>query len=133
MEVHIFGAISSPSCANLALQRVADDNHHKYDEETLSTIRHNFYVDDCLRSVPTEEGAIVLIKGLRDACAEGGFRLTKWITNSQTVLASIPDEDKAKPIKERDLDCDKLSVERAPGIWWNLKTDTFTFQISVKN
>lgn len=130
MKVHIFGAISSQSCANFALQRVVED---KYDEEILSTIRHNFYVDDCLRSVPKEEGAIALLKGLRDACAEGGFRLTKWITNSQTVLASIPDEDKAKPMKERDLDCDKLSVERALGIRWNLETDTFTCQINVKN
>ncbi|KAK3745376.1 hypothetical protein QZH41_001404 [Actinostola sp. cb2023] len=51
MLVHLFGGISSPSCASYALQRTADDNATKYDKETIYTIRNNFYVDDCLKSV----------------------------------------------------------------------------------
>ncbi len=51
MTVHLFGAVSSPSCANFALKRTADDNEGKVDAEVLSTIQNIFFVDDCLKSV----------------------------------------------------------------------------------
>ncbi|KAJ8393282.1 hypothetical protein AAFF_G00061830 [Aldrovandia affinis] len=133
MTVHLFGAVSSPSCANFALQRTADDNDDEYDEEVVSTIKQNFYVDDCLKSIATEEQAITLVKELRDVCARGGFNVTKWVSNSRAVLASIPKDDKAKQMKELDLDREKLPVERALGIQWNIENDTFTFQVNVKS
>ena len=37
MQVHIFGATSSPSCACFALQRTAEDHKHEFDEETVKT------------------------------------------------------------------------------------------------
>ncbi|XP_052378933.1 uncharacterized protein LOC127931174 [Oncorhynchus keta] len=133
MTVHLFGAISSPSCANFALRKTAEDNCERYDEEVIQTVKSNFYVDDCLKSVATEEQAIALTKNLRDVCSQGGFKLTKWVSNSRTVLASIPDEHKAKQIKEMDLDREKLPVERALGIRWNIESDAFTFRVTVKN
>lgn len=57
-------------------------------------------MDDCLKSVATEIQAI----DLRDLCSLGGFKLTKWGSNSRAVLTSIPDEDKAKQKKNLDLD-----------------------------
>ena len=59
--------------------------------------------------------------------------MTKWVSNSRTVLASIPDEHQAKQIKELDLDREKLPVERALGIRWNIESDVFTFRDTVKN
>lgn len=56
----------------------------------------------------------------------------KWVSNSQSVLASIP-KSKANQMKELDLDREKLPVERALGIQWNIENDTFTFQINVKS
>ncbi|KAL7827080.1 hypothetical protein SRHO_G00327980 [Serrasalmus rhombeus] len=38
MKVHLFGAISSPSCANFALQKTAQDNQHNYDKEEDSSL-----------------------------------------------------------------------------------------------
>lgn len=61
MTVHLFGAVSSQSCANFAVKRTADDNEGKYGADVLSTIPRNFYVDDCLKSVPNENQAIYLI------------------------------------------------------------------------
>lgn len=46
--VHLFGAVSSPSCENFTLQKTAEDNCEKYDEEVIETVMSNFYVDDCL-------------------------------------------------------------------------------------
>ena len=51
MLVHLFGGVSSPSCANYALQKTADDSAEHFVEDTIQTVRRNFYVDDCLKSV----------------------------------------------------------------------------------
>ena len=51
MEVHLFGATSSPSCSNFALRRAADDNKGEFTDEVVKTIKRNFYVDDWPKSV----------------------------------------------------------------------------------
>ena len=48
MKVHLFGATSSPSCANFALRQCAEDYGHHYSKETVDKLLHCFYVDDCL-------------------------------------------------------------------------------------
>ncbi|GAA6096907.1 uncharacterized protein LOC110438294, partial, partial [Tachysurus ichikawai] len=50
MTVHLFGAVSSPSCACYALRRIAKDNQADFSEEVTETINNNFYMDDCLKS-----------------------------------------------------------------------------------
>ena len=99
----------------------------------IQTVKSNFYVDDFLKSVATEGQAIALTKNLRDMCSQGGFKLTKWVSNSRTVLASILDEADKRQIKELDLDREKLPVERALGIRQNIESDAFTFRVTVKN
>ncbi|KAL3967647.1 phylloquinone omega-hydroxylase/docosahexaenoic acid omega-hydroxylase [Sarotherodon galilaeus] len=113
MVVHLFGATCSPSCACYALQRCAEDNQARFNHIATNTVLRNLYVDDCLKSVGTEEQAISLIQDLRALCAAGGFKLTKWISNSRAVLASIPEDDRAKEVKELDLERDCLPIERA--------------------
>ena len=56
---------------------------------TIKTVRRNFYVDDCLKSVGSINEAVKLAKDLRDLLALGGFNLTKWLTISKKVLMSI--------------------------------------------
>ncbi|KAJ8412785.1 hypothetical protein AAFF_G00117360 [Aldrovandia affinis] len=97
-------------------------NTERYDEEITETIKRNFYVDDCLKSVPTAEQAIQLTKDLKDACFQGGFVLTKFISNSREVLASIPEEHKGKLVKEMDLDKEQPPIERALGIHWDIES-----------
>ena len=87
--VHLFGATSSPSCANFGLRRTADDNHAVFSKEVTDTVRRNFYVDDCLKSVRNEVEAIPLVSDLRELLSKGGFRLTKWISNSRRVRSNI--------------------------------------------
>lgn len=62
MTVHLFGAVSSPSCANYAPRRTAEDNRRHLRPEVVDTILNNFYVDDCLKSVSTENDASLLIR-----------------------------------------------------------------------
>lgn len=84
----------------------------------VNTILHSFYVDDCLASVATEEEAVSLYHDLRAICYKGGFLLTKWISNSRNVLAAIPEDQRAKEMKDLDLDHDQLPMERVLGIQW---------------
>jgi len=58
---------------------------------------------------------------------KGGFRLTKWTSNSREVLASIPEDKRAQPTV--NLDLDDLPIERALGVLWNIEKDTFQFEV----
>ncbi|KAL7848638.1 hypothetical protein SRHO_G00202610 [Serrasalmus rhombeus] len=132
MTVHIFGATSSPSCVSYALRRTAEDRRSIAAPEAVETVLHNIYVDDCLKSVCSEEQAIALVKDLRDLCAQGGFCLTKWVNNSRKVLSTIPAEHRASNIKDLDLNHDALPTERALGVQWCTDSDTFMYNIRVQ-
>lgn len=106
MNVHLFGAVSSPSCAGYDLLRMAKDN----------AVKHNFHVDDCLKSVALEQEAVNMVKALRDFCEKGGFTLTKWVSNSRKVLQTVTREQRAQDWKTLDLDRDQLPMERALGL-----------------
>lgn len=132
MTVHLFGATSSPSCASFALRQAAEDFKDLFSPETVETIKQDFYVDDCLKSVPTETDAVMLLKELEKACSMGGFRLHKWISNSRTVLMSIPQAARAKEVKDLDLESNDLPTERTLGIQWHIERDKLTFAVSLK-
>ena len=60
MTVHLFGAMSPPSCANFALKRTEDDYEEEFGAQAANFIPHNFYVDDGLKLVSTVEEALNL-------------------------------------------------------------------------
>ena len=97
--VHIFGGTSSPSCCNYALKRTALDNEEKYQKEVTDTLRRNFYVDDLLKSVRDVNTAICLLHEVIKLCAEGGLRLTKFVSNKVEVFQSIPESDRRDGLK----------------------------------
>ena len=132
MNVHLFGAVSSPSCANYALKKTAADNKHKYGEDASKTLLKNFYVDDLLKSCETTESAVKLLGDVRDICSSGGFKLTKFISNSKHVINTIEDSDKAKSVKSLDLTKEELPVERALGVHWCVDKDILGFKINLK-
>ena len=132
MTVHLFGAVSSPSCASYALRKTAEDNQSHFSADVVETVKRNFYVDDCLKSLPTEEEAVHVVKALTDICQRGGFTLTKWISNSRAVLQTVAEEHRAEDLRELNLDRDELPVERALGLQWCVEMDSFKFKMVVK-
>lgn len=132
MRVHLFGAVSSPSCLNYALKRTAEDNALEYSPDVLNTLKNNFYVDDCLKSTVTEDKAVKLIFELTSLCKNGGFHLQKWITNNSDVSKLIPCDIRAEDLEDMDLDKDQIPVERALGMQWCVKGDTFSFRTAVQ-
>ena len=133
MNVHLFGATSSPSCANFALRETAKEAESRYDKQVTDALYQNFYVDDCLISVATEQEAIKLAGDLRSICAEGGFKLTKWMSNNRAVIHSIPESYRSKEMAEVDMDKEDLPNERVLGMLWSPERDQFGFQIAIKD
>ena len=66
-------------------------------------------------------------------CLQEGLRLHKFVSNSKYVLAAILSQDQAKAIQDLDLIHDALPLERALGIHWCVESDTFQFQIHLKD
>lgn len=132
MVVHLFGATSSASCANFALRKTAQDNIPKASPEVVKTVLNNFYVDDCLKAVNNEKEAVELKKNLTALCASGGFKLSKWTSNSRSLLQSIPESERAKEVKDLDLAEDTLPIERALGVLWCENSDSFKFRVNMK-
>lgn len=108
MKVHLFGASSSPGCANFALKLAADDGEAEFGTHAADFIRQDFYVDDALMSEPNVSKAIKLIKNRQHICAKSGLRLHKVVSNRRKVLEAISPEDRAKEIKNLNLEVDPL-------------------------
>ena len=131
MRVHLFGAVSSPSCANFALKKTAEDNWVEYGLEMRSTIERNFYVDDCLKSVQDADTAVKLSEQLRSACQNGGFHLTKFISNDSAVMDGIPEEDRAIEVTNGSCLVTESAEKRVLGILWNVSSDTMGFRVQI--
>ena len=60
MNVHLFGEVDSPCCANWALKKSASDQKDQYDEKVVKSVNLDFYMDDFLNSQPTKKELINL-------------------------------------------------------------------------
>ena len=103
-----FGSTSSPSWDNFG----SKERRLKTMQETLrmDTVLKNFYVDDCLKSVQSNEVASKLREYLCVLLSRGGFRLTKWLCNWREVLKTIPTSDRASSILDLDLNSGVLPI-----------------------
>nr|XP_039265634.1 uncharacterized protein LOC120341224 [Styela clava] len=129
MERHIFGACSSPCIASFCLKETGKRFGHEFDKRICEIIENGFYVDDCLTSSDSDEDAINTKTQLCNLMKKGGFNLTKWISNSSTVMANIPESEHTKSVKELDLH--EPRKERVLGVFWNVDADAFQFRSTV--
>ena len=133
MKVHLFGAASSPGCANFAFKRAADDGEKEFGSEAADVMRKDFYVDDGLKSVKCVDTAINLIKNCQAMCAKTGLGLHKFSSNKKEVIQAVPPEDRAKGLQKLDRTRDPLPIERTLGIMWCTESDSFQFRIVIQD
>ncbi|KAK7945396.1 hypothetical protein WMY93_001124 [Mugilogobius chulae] len=133
MKVHLFGAASSPGCANFGLKHLATQGASKFSQAAVKFIQRNFYVDDGLAAVDSEQEAIQLVKEARELCDTGKLHLHKFISNSKEVIDTIPKEECAAGATNLDLALGEPKMERALGVQWCITSDTFSFKVDVKN
>lgn len=125
MRVHIYGAVSSPGCANFGLQQIARD-HRDIDYEASQFLQHDFYVDDGLHASEDVDTAARILTNAREICQQGKLRLHKIVSNSQELLSGFPPSELStkKTIGKQD---ESAAVERTIGLQWSTEDDAFTF------
>jgi len=129
--VHVFGATSSPSVANFALRRTAANSA---DPAVVRAINKDFYVDDLLTSVATEQEAVSLYSNVKETLFTGGFKLACLDSNSATLLNSFPEDSKTKTNSNHAISEDKFLADssRALGVVWSTKSDTFGYDVNFE-
>jgi hypothetical protein len=119
MDVHLFVATSPPSCAAFSLKRTANKNTDKFSQEAVSTVERYLYVDDLLKSVLDLSSGIRLAAEMKELLYYGGLRLTKWLSNCEHVMNSVPEADRGQSNEKIDID-NESSCERTLGLRWNV-------------
>lgn len=90
MKVHLFGATSSPGCANYGMKYLANQNQKEH-SAAANFIRKNFYVDNGFVSVEDVDTAIKLVREAQTVCAKVRLHIHNCSSNNREVLESIPD------------------------------------------
>jgi len=130
MTVHLFGAASSPGCANFGLRYLAEQCKNDL-PLGCQFVSRNFYVDDGLTSVPSIVDGTRLVKEVTELCSRGGLRLHKFASNNSHLMETIPTSERATGVKDLGIDSQNTQMERVLGMRWNVESDTFSFKISL--
>ncbi|KAK7933319.1 hypothetical protein WMY93_004215 [Mugilogobius chulae] len=131
MAVHLFGAGSSPGCANFGLKYLAQQHRLDYPKAS-AFVEKNFYVDDGLTSVPSVSEAKELITESQKLCKLAGLRLHKFNSSHTDALSHLAPSERANATKPLNLKPDTNSSDHVLGIQWSVENDTFSFNTSTK-
>ena len=126
MNVHLFGAVSSPSCAIFGLQQLVRDYAEEY-PDAAAFVLNNFYVDDGLISVSTPDVAIRLMEDATSLTSKGNLLLHKFLSNDMAVAKALGCEESMM----KDLNSDKEMITRALGLCWDVSADSFHFSDKI--
>ena len=122
MDVHIFGAVSSPIICSYVLREAAKDCGVHADQVFKEACDH-FYVDNWLVSYSSEREAIDNAKLMHASLLKGGFKLTQWAASNSSVRSSLHVRIQAE--SHLNLDLESVPVERTLGLQWDYRAETF--------
>lgn len=112
------------------LRVVFGEEEHGHDAKKF--IMRHFYVDDGLASTQTSEEAVEILKKTQNMLAQSNLKLHKIASNDPKVVEAFPVAERAKDLKDLDLELDDIPLQRSLGVLWNLENDCFTFQVATK-
>ncbi len=133
MRVHVFGNCPSPSVAVYGLKRTAAEGEQDYGSDARLFIERHFYVDDGLKSFSSEAEAVDVLRRAQQMLARSNLRLHKISSNSPVIMRAFPNEDLAATLQGLDLSANSPAIQRSLGLYWDLSTDTFVFQVSISD
>ncbi|KFD46352.1 hypothetical protein M513_12768 [Trichuris suis] len=134
MQVHVFGATSSPCVCMYALRRAAVDNQAKYPEALRRM--SNVYVDNWLESFDSMHEARRAYTEMKDLLSNSGFHLRKCMDEARRACTEIKDTvsgvrekgDVTRAINDGDL-CTVNSHDRV--YWFSQKPDHKYFVVCI--
>lgn len=126
MKVHVFRNSRSPAVATYGLRRTALDGEKEYGMDAQHFVERDFYVNNGLKSLPTDKEAIDLLQRTQGMLSEANLRLHKIFA----VMKAFQTGDHATGFKDLNLGMDIPPKQRSLGLRWDLLKDTFGFQVS---
>ncbi len=109
--------------------------YHQQHYVAAEALTHSTLIDDVLDSVDDEEEATAALSAMRMILGQAGMRLSKCHSNSQKVLAAVPQEDVCQGMLDLSGACHK-DVEttrlKTLGIRYDHEEDSFTFKMEVQ-
>ncbi len=133
MKVHVFGNSPSPAVAIYGLRCAALYGEAEFGADVRHFIERDFYVDDGLKSLPSINEAISLLKATKDMLAISNLRLHKIASNCSAVMHAFSPADYAKDLKHLNLDTDSPPLQRSLSLSWDLQNDAFTFHVNLSD
>ncbi|XP_073827101.1 uncharacterized protein [Musca autumnalis] len=120
-----YGTSSAPYLSIRVLHQLAADEKETY-HEACNILMTDTNVDDIISGADTESEAIFLQKQLVKLLSAGGFNLRKWTSNSDQLMANIPEDFREI---SNVFNLHEPNVVKALGLGWNTKQDAFSFQV----
>ena len=131
MKVHIFGNTSFPAVANQGLRKTAEVEESKFGSDAKAFVDRNFYVDD-LHSASNTEKATDLLCHTQSMLATANLRLHKIASSHPEVVEAFAPENHASGLHNLDVSKGPIPIQRSLGVFWDLESDAFTFQVSLE-
>lgn len=122
-----YGMTSSSYLSIRTIQQLLKDEGTEH-PLAASSIENQIYVDDILLGADSEDDAINLQKDVINLFNKGGFSLRKWSSNSELLLANIPENHKESPLALSPPDQPLFSIL---GLKWFPEHDTFSYLVQL--
>ena len=120
-----YGTAAAPYIATKCLQQLAEYEKSEFPVAAKLTKR-DFYMDDLMSGVNSDEEAIEAYEQLHTRMKRGGFELRKWASNSQKLLDRIPLALRETQVK---LTFQEDEAVKTLGLFWHPAEDYFSFTI----
>ncbi|KAI5748201.1 hypothetical protein M8J77_022994 [Diaphorina citri] len=121
-----FGLTPSPFLALRCVQELTKQEAQNF-PLACERVKNDSYMDDVCSSVPSEEIALQTQQQLTGMFKSAGFELSKWASNSKSLLCNIPDENQLETCVQWNSD----SSLKVLGLQWHPVDDVFIFQVNV--
>ncbi len=127
---HVFGNAGSPCVAISTVKTHAGARRLQFPLAADALI-HSTLVDDSLVSLPDEDAALELLSQLRALLKEMGMNIKKVVSNSASVLASVPQEEISPSLSLQDFipEPDALPVVKTLGVVYLAASDEYSFTL----
>ena len=139
-----FGVNCSPFLLNATVQYHLD-TFAEIDPKFVRIMKRSFYVDDLVTGDKTTQAASEMYDKAKERLALGGFKLRKWLTNSDELREKVQQcelrdgaklNDKTKSAdeiyaKETRARKEGTKNEKVLGLSWDCNKDLFIFELSA--
>ncbi|XP_055307954.1 uncharacterized protein LOC129572072 [Sitodiplosis mosellana] len=124
-----FGTNYAPCGANQCVKKLAELNSNEF-PQVAEVMKRDIYMDDAITGSHNVSSGLQIQRDLIHIFDSAGFCIKKWASNSEEILAAVPESDREISIPFF-INPDKKI--KTLGIFWNTSSDTLNFNISYED